>query len=212
MLLDVEGGIAMGPRKPQDSRWLFLPQPLLTQPRPFYGIRSTITLKLPDRASHRGCRDQFAKQAILLACVDGPLSLSVARPNASCARPTPSQAALAAHFSRGSAVGRATLAAETPGGSGGEHPGEGGVYLLRATHLGGRCLITGLRLAGSGQPNPSLLPAHSHSITSSARARRVGGMVRPSACAVLRLIASSYLEACSTGKSAGLAPFRIRST
>src|SRR5829696_8357207 len=51
-----------------------------------------------------------------------------------------------------------------------------------------------------------------HSITSSARARRVGGIVRPSAFAVLRLIVSSYRVACSTGRSEGLKPLRIRST
>ena len=43
-----------------------------------------------------------------------------------------------------------------------------------------------------------------HSITSSARASSEGGTVRPSAFAVLRLITSSNLVGCSTGKSAGL--------
>jgi hypothetical protein len=51
-----------------------------------------------------------------------------------------------------------------------------------------------------------------HSITSSARARSVGGMSRPSAFAVLRLITSSKTAEACTGKSAGLAPLRIRST
>lgn len=51
-----------------------------------------------------------------------------------------------------------------------------------------------------------------YSITSSARESSVGGTVRPSARAVLRLIASSNLVGCSTGRSAGLVPFRIRST
>jgi Putative restriction endonuclease len=50
------------------------------------------------------------------------------------------------------------------------------------------------------------------SITSSARASRAGGIVRPSAAAALRLITSSNFEGCSTGKSAGLAPLRILST
>src|SRR5215471_8702221 len=48
-----------------------------------------------------------------------------------------------------------------------------------------------------------------HSITSSARASSDGGIVRPRAFAVLRMITSSNLVACSTGKSAGLAPVRI---
>src|SRR5215204_2873807 len=51
-----------------------------------------------------------------------------------------------------------------------------------------------------------------HSITSSARARSVGGMVRPRALAVLRLMTSSNLVGCSIGRSAGLAPLRILST
>src|SRR2546421_632157 len=51
-----------------------------------------------------------------------------------------------------------------------------------------------------------------HSITSSARASSVGGMSRPSAFAVLRLMMNSNLIGCCTGKSAGLVPLRIRST
>src|SRR5262249_37805089 len=51
-----------------------------------------------------------------------------------------------------------------------------------------------------------------HSITSSARASRVGGISRPSALAVLRLITSSYLVEYCTGRSAGFAPFNMRST
>src|SRR5262245_61830069 len=51
-----------------------------------------------------------------------------------------------------------------------------------------------------------------HSMTSSARASRVGGTSRPRALAVLRLITSSYLVGCCTGRSAGFSPFRIRST
>src|SRR5262249_43513422 len=48
-----------------------------------------------------------------------------------------------------------------------------------------------------------------HSITSSAMASMPGGIVRPSILAVLRLITSSNLVGCRTGKSAGLAPLRI---
>jgi hypothetical protein len=51
-----------------------------------------------------------------------------------------------------------------------------------------------------------------YSITSSARASNVGGTVRPSALAVLRLMTSWNLVGCSTGRSAGLAPLRILST
>jgi hypothetical protein len=50
-------------------------------------------------------------------------------------------------------------------------------------------------------------------ITSSARASSVDGTSRPSAAfAVLRLIAISNLVGCSTGRSAGRAPFGILST
>jgi hypothetical protein len=51
-----------------------------------------------------------------------------------------------------------------------------------------------------------------HSITSSARASTAGGTVRPSALAVLRLIARSYLVGVCTGRSAGFSPLRMRST
>src|SRR5262249_34500851 len=51
-----------------------------------------------------------------------------------------------------------------------------------------------------------------HWITSSARASSDGGIVRPSALAVLRLMARSNLADCCTGRSAGFMPFRILST
>src|SRR5664280_1935724 len=51
-----------------------------------------------------------------------------------------------------------------------------------------------------------------HSITSSARVSSCGGTVRPSALAVLRLMTKSYLIGCWTGRSEGLAPFKILST
>ena len=50
-----------------------------------------------------------------------------------------------------------------------------------------------------------------HSITSSARARRVGGKRSPSKSAALRLTTSSILVGCSTGRSDGFAPLKIRS-
>jgi len=51
-----------------------------------------------------------------------------------------------------------------------------------------------------------------YSMISSARTRSEGGMVKPSALAVVRLIAKSNLVGCSTGKSPGLAPRKILST
>src|SRR5262249_22887720 len=45
-----------------------------------------------------------------------------------------------------------------------------------------------------------------------ARASPSGGIVTPISLAVLRFITSSNFVGCSTGRSAGLAPFRILST
>ena len=47
-----------------------------------------------------------------------------------------------------------------------------------------------------------------YSITSSARASSGGGMLRPSALAVFRLITNSNWSACWTGRSAGFSPLR----
>src|SRR6516165_11256291 len=49
-----------------------------------------------------------------------------------------------------------------------------------------------------------------HSITSSARASSVGGTSRPSAIAVARLITRSNFVDCTTGRSAGFSPLRMR--
>src|SRR5262249_33815030 len=49
-----------------------------------------------------------------------------------------------------------------------------------------------------------------HSITSSARPRSESGTSRPSALAVLRLMISSTLVDCCTGRSAGFSPLRMR--
>ena len=51
-----------------------------------------------------------------------------------------------------------------------------------------------------------------YSITWSARWSNDGGMVRPRALAVFRLMTSSNFVGCSIGMSAGLAPLRILST
>src|SRR5262249_4212395 len=49
-----------------------------------------------------------------------------------------------------------------------------------------------------------------HSITSSASCWRCSGTSRPSTLAVCRLMTNSNLVACTTGRLAGFAPFRIR--
>ena len=59
----------------------------------------------------------------------------------------------------------------------------------------------------SQQPGEKCSPPHS--ITSSARARSVGGTSRPRAFAVLRLTTNSNPVGCSTGIFAGLSPLRI---
>jgi hypothetical protein len=51
-----------------------------------------------------------------------------------------------------------------------------------------------------------------YSINSSARTINDDGMVRPSVLAVRMLMNSSNFVGCSTGKSDGLAPFKILST
>src|SRR5262245_22528480 len=63
---------------------------------------------------------------------------------------------------------------------------------------------------GGGKVSFPSLPLRSvYSITSSARASNIGDTVRPIAFAAIRLIASSNLVGCSTGKSPGFAPRRI---
>jgi hypothetical protein len=71
------------------------------------------------------------------------------------------------------------------------------------------CSADGLQSPGARETYLIRLP---HSITSSARARSVGGIVMPRALAVLRLMERSNLIGCWTGRSAGFAPFKIRST
>ena len=51
-----------------------------------------------------------------------------------------------------------------------------------------------------------------YSITSSAKASNLSGMVSPSVFAVPRFITSSNLVGCSTGRSAGFAPSKMRMT
>jgi hypothetical protein len=54
--------------------------------------------------------------------------------------------------------------------------------------------------------------AQSHWSTSVAWKRTVGGIMRPIALAALRLMTNSNCIGCSTGRSAGFAPFSILST
>src|SRR6478672_11705551 len=65
----------------------------------------------------------------------------------------------------------------------------------------------GVRLALNSRH--SLEGQDRYSITSSAVASSEGGIVRPSAFALLRLTISSNLVGCSTGRSPGFAPFLL---
>ena len=56
------------------------------------------------------------------------------------------------------------------------------------------------------------MPPPRHSRTSSAIASSPGGTVRPSAFTVLKLMTSSNLVGCITGRSEGLSPLRMRPT
>jgi hypothetical protein len=78
-------------------------------------------------------------------------------------------------------------------------------------HRNGRLLrARGERPCGrrSAEKRNELAPLHS--ITSSARADRVGEISSPSAFAVFRLITNSYLVDCITGRSADLSPLSTR--
>src|SRR6266478_8711304 len=67
--------------------------------------------------------------------------------------------------------------------------------------------FAGSHAAGKARPEAAI--RLSYSITSVARARIDGGTVRPRASAVLRLTTNSNVVGCWTGRSAGLAPFRV---
>src|SRR6185295_337582 len=71
-------------------------------------------------------------------------------------------------------------------------------------------LRLGFSFGPFGSHHSRLRPAYL--ITRSARASTFGGIVRPICLAVFRLITKSNCLGCSTGKSAGLLPLRIRST
>src|SRR6516164_9253806 len=60
----------------------------------------------------------------------------------------------------------------------------------------------------AAEQRDELAPLH-HSITSSTRARMVAGTSSPSALAVARLMTSSNLVDCCTGRLAGFSPLRI---
>src|SRR5712692_1011358 len=80
-------------------------------------------------------------------------------------------------------------------------------HLPRLLRFGGERRGEGTKPERANERAPA-----NHWITSSARSSSVCEIVSPSALAVLRLMTSSNLVGCSTGRSAGLAPLRILST
>src|SRR5215831_3488880 len=86
----------------------------------------------------------------------------------------------------------------------------------RHRHACGRLVIpppydadTMVVLPGARSLSPCNSSAQAYLSTSSASIKRCGGIVISRALAVLRLMISSNLLDCSTGRSAGLAPLRI---
>src|SRR5262245_16357374 len=72
------------------------------------------------------------------------------------------------------------------------------------------CLARGLSGRRAAEKLDEL--AAPHSIALSARTKNVSEIARSSVLAVLRLTMSSNFVGCSIGRSAGLAPLRMRST
>ena len=83
---------------------------------------------------------------------------------------------------------------------------------LRSATESGRKVRASRRLVAKCQKSAIAASPPVYSITSSAIESSVGGTVRPSILAVSALMTSSNLLACATGKSAGLAPLRMRPT
>src|SRR5262245_1246907 len=78
-----------------------------------------------------------------------------------------------------------------------------------AWRRGGGMAARGGGAAGGKAAEQRYERAAPHSITSSASESRLSEILTPSTFAVLRLITSSYLVGCRTGRSAGFAPLRI---
>jgi hypothetical protein len=83
---------------------------------------------------------------------------------------------------------------------------------VRSTFNSGSVCSPPVRPGSAKSGREQLQRGSRYSITSSAIACSVSGTVRPSAFAVLRLIAVSNLTGACTGRSAGFAPLRMRST
>jgi len=71
-----------------------------------------------------------------------------------------------------------------------------------------RAIKPATRPDGRKGPKPAVSNSH-YSMTSSAWASNIGGMSRPRERAVCKLMTNSNLVDCKTGRSAGLAPWRM---
>ena len=93
-----------------------------------------------------------------------------------------------------------------------KNPGELRLDCVKTGASQGRNVVVVWRLVV--RPHRKAVIASSHealySITSSARARKAAGTVKPSALAVFILMTSWKRVGCSTGKSAGFSPLRTR--
>jgi len=86
---------------------------------------------------------------------------------------------------------------------------------LRVTDHGRKSAFIDVRFRPGAERKQGLLescPSARYSISRDACTMNVDGIVIPSAFAVLMLTTKSNRIACSTGRSPGLAPFRILST
>ena len=113
---------------------------------------------------------------------------------------------------REASSGDATHAATGSSGGGGRREQSGKSLSLSASST-----LSGMRITKArpqrAQMRVSLISGESgYSITLSALSSTDGGMVRPICFAVFRLMNNSNFVACSTGRSAGFAPFKILST
>jgi hypothetical protein len=72
--------------------------------------------------------------------------------------------------------------------------------------------LLALKVSGNVSPRHFgfVIRSPPHSITSSATASSLSGIVRPNMRAVCALIISSNLSACTTGRSSGFPPLRMR--
>ena len=85
-----------------------------------------------------------------------------------------------------------------------------GLEACATAHVAGLLCARSERPRGCSAAEQCNERAPFHSITSSARASSDGGTVRPSVLAVWALMTGSNFDVCTTGRSAGLAPLRMR--